>query len=84
MEGSEEQQLDGVLGLDFLAWSHNAYAIKDYHHDLFIQATRDLLPSLRTAVKSNRFEGKVLAAVLALIQHLNLLWDENEQLAQLS
>ena len=79
MEGSEEQQLDGVLGLDFLAWSHNAYAIKDYHHDLFIRATRDLLPSLRTAVKSNRFEGKVLAAVLALIQHLNLLWDENEQ-----
>ena len=25
MEGSEEQQLDGVLGLDFLAWSHNAF-----------------------------------------------------------
>ena len=82
MEGSEEQQLDGVRGLDFLAWSHNGFSFGNYHHDLFVQATRDLLPSLRTAVKSNRFEGKVLAAVLELIEHIELE-DENKQLAQL-
>ena len=82
MEGSEEQQLDGVRGLDFLAWSHDCYNRTDYHHDLFVQAARDLLPSLRTAVKSNRFEGKVRAAVLELIDHIELE-TEDGQLAQL-
>ena len=82
MEGSEEQQLDGVRGLDFLAWSHDCYNRTDYHHDLFVQAARDLLPSLRTAVKSNRFEGKVRAAVLELIEHIELE-TEDGQLAQL-
>ena len=93
MDGSEEQQLDGVRGLDFLAWSHNGFSFGNYHHDLFVQTTRDLLPSLRTAVKANRFEGKVLAAVLELIEHIELavvleliehieLGDENEQLEE--
>ena len=59
--------------------------VEDFCHDLFIQHTRDLLPSLRTALKSNRFGRKVLAAVLELIQHLDEnVVDENEhELAQL-
>ena len=85
MEGSEEEQLDRARALEFMAWSHTCYHYEEYHHELFIQATHQLLPSLRTAVISNRFKGQVLAAVLELIQHIKLE-DENEgaqQLAQL-
>ena len=85
MEGSVEQQLEGARGLNFLACTHEGYMVEDFCHDLFIQHTRDLLPSLRTALKSNRFGRKVLAAVLELIQHLDEnVVDENEhELAQL-
>ena len=85
MEGSEGQQLQGAQALDFLAYAHNGWNCTDYHRELFIQATHQLLPSLRTAVDSNRFKGQVLAAVLELIQHIKLE-GENEgaqQLAQL-
>ena len=85
MEGSEQEQLEGVEALDFMAWEHTGYKQAAYHHELFIQATHQLLPSLRTAVDSNRFKGQVLAAVLELIQHIKLE-GENEgaqQLAQL-
>ena len=77
MEGSEEEQLQGVQALDFMAWEHTFYKFEEYHHELFIQSTHQLLPSLRTAVNSNRFKGQVLAAVLELIQHIKLE-DENE------
>ena len=85
MEGSEQEQLEGVQALDFMAYAHNGWNCTDYHRELFIQATRERLPSLRMAVNSNRFKGQVLAAVLELIQHIKLE-DENEgaqQLAQL-
>ena len=36
MEGSEEEQLEGVRALDFLAWSHTCYHYEEYHHELFI------------------------------------------------
>ena len=85
MDGSEKEQLEGVQALDFLAWSHTGYKYEEYHHELFIQATHQLLPSLRMAVISSRFKGQVLAAVLEPIEHIKLE-DENEgaqQLAQL-
>ena len=82
MEGSEEEQLEGVQALDFMAWGHVGYKQAEYHHELFIQATHQLLPSLRTAVISNRFKGQVLAAVLELIQHIKLE-EGAQQLAQL-
>ena len=72
MEGSEQEQLDGVRALDFLAYSHVGYGLEDYISKLFIQSTCDVLPLLRTAVNSNRFEGQVLAAVLELIQNIEL------------
>ena len=70
MEGSEEQQLRGARGLDFLAYAHNGWNCTDYHREIFIQVTRERLPSLRTAVLSNRFKWQVLAAVLELIKHI--------------
>jgi len=85
MEGNEEQQLEAVRALDFLADKHNDYAVGDYIEQLFFHHTCQQLSYLRTAVNSNRFKGQVLAAVLELIQHIKLE-DENEgaqQLAQL-
>ena len=81
MEGNEEQQLEAVRALDFLADKHNDYALGDYIEQLFFHYTCQLLPYLRTAVNSNRFEGQVLAAVLELIQNIEYQLedvDENE------
>ena len=78
-EGNEEQQLEGVRALGFLADGHNGYMVGDCIRGLFFHYTCQLPPYLRTAVNSDRFEGQVLAAVLELIQNIEYqLEDENE------
>ena len=72
MEGNEEQQLEAVRALDFLAHRHNGWTLEDDITGLFFHYTCQLLPYLCTAVNSNRFEGQVLAAVLKLIQSIEL------------
>ena len=72
MEGNEEQQLEGVRALNFLAVGHHGYGVGEDICGLFFHYACQLPPYLRTAVNSNRFEGQVLAAVLKLIQSIEL------------